>query len=218
MRRVELGTPGDSRGAPRVPRNSRVRPTRTACILAAVAMVLLLPGCAWLQEVGAVRNVGFSLHQVSDVRLVGVDLRRIQRFEDLGIRDVARLSTAFGEGELPLSLTIQVRADNPDDNPRARLTALRWDLLLRDRETVSGAVDEEVVVEPGTTEDVALRAEVDLREFFEGSLRDLAEVALALTRDDLTADHLQLRVHPEVQTPLGPVRYPEPLVLSPGRD
>lgn len=184
--------------------------------LAAVVLASSLQGCALLREMGAVRQLDFSLEGVTDVRLAGVELDRVQRFEDLGGADLIHLGRVFSEGELPLSLTLRVRADNPDDNPRARITALQWDLRLRDRETVSGALDDEVVVEPGEAAEVPLTAQVDLVRFFEGSLRDLAAVAMALARAEPTGDDLQLRVRPEVRTRLGSVQYPSPLVLSPG--
>lgn len=191
----------------------------TALLAATLLGGGFLHGCAVLRELGAAGGLDFSLAGVSDVRLAGVEMERFQRFEELGASELLTLGRAFSEGEVPLSLTLRVRADNPDDNPRARLTALEWDLLLRDRETVSGALDDEVVVEPGESAAVPLRAELDLRRFFEGgNLEDLVSVGLALARDDLSGDDLRLRIHPRVATPLGAVQYPEPLVLSPGEN
>lgn len=183
----------------------------------ALGLGSLLPGCTALRELVAVGGLDFSLDGVGDVSLAGVELESIERFEDVRSTDVLALGRAVSEGELPLTLTLRVGASNPEDNPRARITALEWDLVLRDRETVSGALDREVAVEPGERVEVPLRAELDLLRFFESDLRELAEIALAAARDDVSGDDVRLRIHPRVETPLGAVPYPEPLVLSPGR-
>jgi hypothetical protein len=185
---------------------------RTRAVLA-VGLLAALSGCATLREIAALRQVEFSLDRVSSLTLAGVDLDRVRRYEDLGLVEAARIASALASRELPLAFTLHVRADNPDGNARARLMALDWTLFLQDRETVSGGLPGSVVIPTGGTADVPLAIRLDLLEFFEGSGRDLVNLALTLAGEEAPPTSVRLRAVPTVETALGPIRYPQPITI-----
>lgn len=191
-------------------RTPRARP-RLAFLFA--ALLPALSGCATLQQMAALRQVDFSLDRISGLSLAGVDLSRIQRYEDLGLLDAARIAAAFTAGELPLGLTLHVRADNPEGNGQARMTALDWTLLLQDKETVSGGILQAVLIPAAGTADIPLTVSLDLLEFFQGSGRDLVNLALSLAGGDAAPSTVSLRATPTIETPLGPIRYPQPITI-----
>lgn len=174
---------------------------------------LLVTGCATLQELAALRDVEFSLAGTSGGTLAGVDIGAVRSYDDLGVLDVARIGAAFAAGRLPLETTLLVRAANPADNSRARLVALDWTLFIDDRETVSGALDQEYVLPPGQPVDVPVRVSLDLLDFFDRQLEQVANLALAAAgAGEPTRIHLE--AIPSVQTPLGVIRYPEPVRIG----
>ncbi len=182
-------------------------------ILAIVGLVLL-SGCKTLSEVAALRKVNFELDRVTEVRLAGIDVSRVRSYEDLGMMDVARLSAAVVSKKLPLDLVVHVRAENPPDNRvEARLARLDWTLLLDDQETVSGVYDEPVSFAPGEARDLPISVSVDLVQFFDRSAQDLVELALAIAGQGGAPKRISLKVVPTVDTPIGPIRYPEPLTI-----
>jgi len=184
-----------------------------AGLIALAIVPLLLTGCATLQGVLALRQVDFALDRVVDVRLAGVELDRIQRYEELGILDAVMILGAVSQGTLPLSFQLNVEANNPEGNPEARLLALDWTLLLQDRETVSGGVSQVVVIPPSGVAMIPLQVRVDLLEFFQGSARDLVNLALSLAGQDAPPTHVRLRATPTINTPIGPIRYPQPITI-----
>lgn len=184
--------------------------------LLASALLAATSGCATLQEIAALRQVDFSLDRVSSLTLAGVDLARVQRYEDLGLVDVARIASALASQELPLAFTLHVRADNPEGNARARMVGLDWTLFLQDRETVSGGIAEPVLVPAGGTADVPLAIRLDLLDFFEGSGRDLVNLALSLAGQQAPPTTVRLRALPTIETALGPIRYPQPITIVSG--
>jgi hypothetical protein len=186
-------------------------PLRAAVSL---ALLLILPGCATLQGVLALRQVEFSLDRLTEVRLAGVELERLQRYEDLGPLDAARLIQAASQGTLPLSFRLDVLADNPAGNPEARLLALDWTLFLQDRETVSGGLPDAVVIPAAGSTTFPLEVRLDLLEFFEGSARDLVNLALSLAGQEAPPTHVRLAATPTVSTPLGPIRYPGAITIA----
>lgn len=179
----------------------------------AAALFLLLSGCATLRQVTALRSVEFSLQGATGGTLAGVSVESVRRYEDLGAADVARLAEALSRGDLPLETTLLVRASNPADNVRARLVGLDWTLFLDDRETVSGAVDREYVLEPGEPATVPVAVELDLLDFFDRQLESLANLALAAAGAG-EPRRVRLEATPSIRTRLGPIRYPEPIRIE----
>ena len=184
---------------------------------AAFALAFGSAGCASLQQVMALRDVDFSFDRVANATLAGVDLERIRSFSDLGLADAARLTAAVADRNLPLSLDVHLTARNPDDNTvDARLVRMDWTLLLDGRETLSGVFADEIVLPPGQPRDVPIPVTLNLVEFFDGSARDLAELALALAGVGGESAEVAVRASPVVQTVLGPIRYPRPITLVRG--
>lgn len=180
-------------------------------------LLLASSGCATLQQVMALRDVDFAFDRVADVRLAGVDLDRIRSFSDLGLTDAARLTAAVADRDLPLSLNVHLNATNPEDNTvDARLVRMDWTLLIEGREALSGVFDDEVVLPPGERRDVPFPVTLNLVEFVDGSARDLFDMALSLAGVGGEPAELAIRASPVVQTVLGPIRYPSPLVLVRG--
>ncbi len=176
--------------------------------------VFLLGGCATLQSVFALSSVDFHIDGLSAVRVAGVESDRLTRYENLRSADLLRIGTAISQGTLPLSATIELGGSNPEGNPDARLLALDWVLFLRDRETVRGVMEEEISLPAGETTRVPVSVELDLMEFFQGSGRDLIDLALGIAGIGEDLVELRFEVRPSIGTPLGPIRYPRPLVLT----
>ncbi len=186
-------------------------PTRLASALG----VLLLSGCATLQQIAALQRVDFSLRGVSEVRLAGIDFARVRSFSDLSFADAAALAAAVNDRDLPLDLRLDVQAHNPADNGAdARLLQMSWTLFLEGRETVSGLLDDELVLPRGEPTPVPVDVSLNLVEFYEGNARDLFELARSLAGFGGEPKEVALEALPTVRTALGPIRYPEPLRLS----
>lgn len=181
---------------------------------AVLAFLLASSGCASLNALLALRQVEFDLDRVSRIALAGVDLMQVRGYEDLSAADVARLGIALAQGTLPLELTLDLSAANPDGNPEARLLALDWDLFLDGVRTVGGGHPEAVVLPSGEVTMVPVSIRLDLREFFDGGARELVNLAAGLAGLGGEPVAIALEAVPTVDTPIGPIRYPRPLVLG----
>ncbi len=176
--------------------------------------LLFASGCATLQQLRALDRVEFSIDGVSDVRLAGIDLSRLRDFTDLNLVDAARLASAVQSRDLPLAMEIQLLGENPADNVAdARLVRMEWTLLLQDRETLSGVVAGETLLRRGQPTTIPIVVEVNLIDFFEGSARDLFELALSIAGAGGAPKEVTLRALPTIQTAFGPISYPEPITI-----
>jgi hypothetical protein len=190
--------------------------TRTNSTTAVIAVLALVAtGCTTIRGVAALRHVDFSLDRVSDLRLAGVALDRIRSYQDLTVGEIAQLGVAVARKNMPLDFLLHVQAENPADNSvTAQLVRLDWMLLLQNRETISGSVDTSYALRPGVSQDVPIAMHLDLTDFFEGSAKDLVELALNLAGQGGEPKEITLRGTPTVDTPIGPIRYPQPITIA----
>lgn len=175
--------------------------------------VLLLAACATLQQVAALRRVAFDIGRVTDARLAGVDFTRVRAYDDLSAAQVAAIALAIARDELPLSFDLHLLAQNPADNPAARLLRMDWTLLLDDRETVTGVLDRSYDLPPGQTSDIPLNVRLDLLDFFDDDAEDLADLVLAIAGAGGEPTRIALRATPTIDTALGPIRYQQPITI-----
>lgn len=184
---------------------------RRSVFAAGLLVLLLLPSCTTLGELAALRRVDFDIDRVADTYLAGIDVDRIRSYEDLRPTDVGRLAGAVSRGELPLRFTLHLGAENPENNPQARLIRLDWTLLLDGTETISGVFDDERVLPPGRVTDIPITMELDLVRFFGRNLEELIDLALAVAGEG--EQEVALRARPTIRTPLGPITYPGELTI-----
>ncbi len=170
-------------------------------------------GCATIQQLTALRSVDFSLAGVTEASIAGIALDQVGSWEDLSLTDAGRLALAVAQRDLPMHFQVLVLADNPADNPAARLTRMDWTLLLENRETLSGALTEEVVLPSGEPRVIPIAVSLNLIEFFEGNAQDLLELALSLSGQGGAPKQVAVRASPVISTPLGAIRYPQPITI-----
>jgi hypothetical protein len=180
----------------------------------ALIILPLFSHCATLKEVAALRRVDFSLNNLSDLQLAGISLNKFKSYQDIGLIDAGRLGLALASNELPLTFIVHVRAENPADNTvPARLVGLAWTLFLQDKETVSGNIAQNIVLPPGEPQDVPVTVNLNMLTFFDGGIRDMVDMALSLSGQRDAPKNIRLQVTPTINTPLGPIQYPQPITV-----
>lgn len=192
---------------------------RVSRFLRPVAAIVLiaLPGCAALQQLAALRTVAFAFAGVSDVRIAGVSLAAGSSFTTLSLTDAGRIAAAVVANDVPLDLVAHVNATNPPENTvSARLVDLGWTLFVEDRRMLAGQVHSEISIAPGATADVPLGVRFNLLDLANGGARDLFDVAMAIAGRGTIRKDLRLELVPTIETSLGPIRYPVPVVVHRG--
>ena len=187
-------------------------------LLAAAAIVavtgLAANGCATLQKFAALRSVAFSFDRVGEVRVAGVSLGPATRFSSLGVADMARLGAAIASSNVPLEFVVHVRAENPAENPvAARMVTVDWRLFIEDHETVAGTLANAITLPPGQGADVPVAVRFNLYSLANGGAQDIFETATAIAGYGTVVKTLRLELVPTIESSLGPIRYPAPVVL-----
>lgn len=188
---------------------------RARWTFALAAFAGALAGCATFRQITALRRVDFSIAGVEDGRLAGVELRRIASYNDLSALEIGRVALAVTRRDIPLDFRLIVRADNPaDNNTAATMVKIVWTLLLDDRETIHGVLDTVVTMPPGQTAYVPIPMRINLREFFDGPARSLVDLAASVAGFTSRPTRIAIRAVPTINTPLGPITYPNPITIA----
>jgi hypothetical protein len=194
--------------------------TRIFIGLLALAGILLLESCAALDQMASVlanlKRLQFKVGGVHDFRLLGLDLGGKTKINDFAAMDALRLVESYRAKKLPVDFVVDVLAVNPNDGTggttktTSTLTGLECRLLIDDKPTVTGNIDNPVEI-PGTGQEsvIPIRISLDLLEFFgDKRYEDLLGLALAIGGRSRSATRISLDAQPTVSTPLGPVTYP----------
>ena len=187
---------------------------RSLACLTLLLIPFLFGGCATVKEMVALRSVDFRYDRISDAAVAGIALSRITSYETLNAADVARLALAITSKDVPLDLVVHLEGRNPEtNNVTARMVAMDWAYLVDDRETVSGSFTQALSFPPGAPTDVPVRVSLDLVRFFGGDGRALLDTALSLAGQKTSGKRGALRLLPSIDTPVGPMKYPAPIVI-----
>lgn len=179
------------------------------------ALFLLATGCATLRELAALRRVEFRMDGIGGVRVAGIDVGSKRSLSDFGVLDAARLTAAFADGKLPLTMVVDVQAENPADNgSNARFLAMEWTLRLQGNDTVSGRVDREMSLSPGVPATIPVQVDLDLLEFFDEGVGDLIALVGGISGLGGETTDVELMLLPTIETPLGPMTFPEPVRVA----
>jgi len=183
-------------------------------ILLVLLSPLLLPGCAAVNQMAALRLVTFEFAGVSDVRFVGIPIGPGADYSNLGMADVARLGAAMLSQQAPIDLVAHVAATNPAENRvTARMAGMDWKLFVEDHEALAGRLADPLEFRPGRTTDVPLLVRFDLVQLGSGGARDLFNLAIAIAGQGTIRKDLRLELRPTIETSSGPIRHPAPIVV-----
>jgi LEA14-like dessication related protein len=137
----------------------------------AVVVSVFAAGCAVLQSAAALKNCNFSMKNVTDVSVAGVNLTNKSSFKDVSAVDVMKLGTAYLTKSFPLSFNVNINVTNP--NPvTANLAGLEYILWIDDVKMTSGSMSQSLSVAQNQTAVMPLNFSIDLINILKGESKD----------------------------------------------
>jgi len=193
---------------------------RLVICLLLIFSVVFLSGCASLQQLQDtllnVKRLQFKLDGVTPGTLAGINLAAIDSPTKISVLDGLKLANAFRQKSLPVSLTLNVAAKNPNDGAgggtqkAALLKALAWTLKIDGKETITGDIPRPIEV-PGTGQAtvIPLQLSLDLYKFFgEQGYESMLNLALAIAGQKGNTSRLTLSAVPTVSVAGLDLKYP----------
>jgi hypothetical protein len=185
------------------------------------ALILLaFSGCTTLQQIQDtltnVKRLQFKLDSAAPGNLAGINLAAIDSPTKISLIDGLKLANAFRQKSLPLSMTLNVAAKNPNDGTgggakkTALLKALAWTLKIDNKATISGDIPNPIEI-PGTGQAtiIPLQLSLDLYKFFSDQGYDsVLNLALAIAGQKGSTSRLSLTAVPTVSVAGFDLKYP----------
>ncbi len=190
-----------------------------------IPLILLLGltnlSCSAYQTFVNLSRLKFKLGTVNNFQLLGIPLDNKKALSDFSPIELLRITASVAKGQLPVSFTLNVDANNPNDGsggyPQTStlIKSFPWRLAINDKETVSGNISKEISV-PGTGQNTTfgLQINMDLYKFFQDKgYQSLVNLALNLGGQGGSASKITLFAQPTVSSPLGDIQYPQELKI-----
>jgi hypothetical protein len=183
----------------------------SALMVAGLAMIFLISGCGVLEQVQQMGNLTrcqFRLESMNNTELAGVNVQNKNKLEDFSFTELTRVGTAYAKGDLPIQFTLNVGVKNPNDKVAA-MNRMAWTLMIDDKETISGLLDQRVQIEANSTNTIPLNMSFDLLDFFDSMGRDsLLNLVMNLAGQSDKPTSLTLKVKPSIDVAGTNINYP----------
>ncbi len=138
--------------------------------LALIAFVII-PGCDILKQVVTFTKCEFKMNSLTEARLAGIDVQSKKSYKDLNLMDVASVTKALLDGNLPLTFNLNIEAKNPNTTD-ASMHKLEWKAFIDDVEMATGVMDKKTSIPPGGTKQIPLKVTIDLKKALSGKSKD----------------------------------------------
>ncbi len=183
-----------------------------------VISIGIFQGCSVLNDLTSMRNVQFRIGSISSVNIGGIPVLNKKKVTDFSVSETISLASKVASKSLPLSLTVNLEARNPNEpsdnrvtnNAIATLQSLEWRLLIDDVPTIQGIVNGPISIPAGGTSiAIPISTELELFSFFEErGYAGMAKLAFALANPGESSVSVKLDAKPMIQTFLGTMSYP----------
>ena len=185
-----------------------------ACVL-----IMVFQGCSILQNLSSMKQVQFRIGSLSGISIGGVSVMGKQKVTDFSVGETMSLAGKVAGRSLPLSLTVNVEARNPNETVKgngmsmsgiATLQSMEWRLLIDDVPTLSGIIQGPITLPAGgEIVTIPITTEFNLFSVFEErGYAGMAKLAFALANPGSSQVSVTLDAKPVIETFLGNMTYP----------
>ncbi|RDV16224.1 hypothetical protein DXT99_06020 [Pontibacter diazotrophicus] len=181
-----------------------------------LAVVVLFSGCKQASDLKAFTEANYSLQEVHDLQLNGVDVMKKRGPNDFTTSEGDSLLASISNNTLRASTTLylQVQMQEPEEVRQMTITEMKWQLLVDGEETLQGVVQEPMHLHDGLNElpiqTSVLMSEAEGMRNYEG----LSKLMTLLSQKRDLRQNLIFQIKPTVQTPVGEVELPKYITVS----
>ncbi len=173
--------------------------------------LILLSACSVKQQIDEAKTFGkcdFRFGRVEDLKISDISIQNTKRISDLSFKKAVRLATVLTEKTIPLTFTLFIDVYNPN-RETAALNRIEWICLADGTEIATGAVEERIEIMPGSSSEVPVSVQADLKDIFGKHNKDtFLNLIFNLVGKDREPVHLQVKIKPTVMIGTWAMDYP----------
>jgi len=181
-----------------------------------IILLLIAASCQQLKQMANFTRCQFRMSTVQNTTLAGVNVQQIQRLSDMNLLQAGRITAAYASGNMPLTMTLNVEAQNPND-ATAAMNRMEWILLIEGKEIVTGVLNDRVAIAPdGGTATIPVQISADLRQLMaKNSMDENINLGLGLAgAGGRPSPKLALKIKPSLMIGNFTVPYPGYITLD----
>ncbi|WP_460922528.1 hypothetical protein [Pontibacter brevis] len=181
-----------------------------------LTMAVLFTGCKQASDLKAFTEAKYSLKEVQDLQLNGVDVMKKRAAHDFTTSEGDSLLASISDNTLRASTTLylQVQMQEPEEVRQMTITEMKWQLLVDGEETLQGVVQEPMKLREGLNE-LPIHTSVTMSEP-EGirNYEGLSKLMTLISQKKDLRQNLTFQIKPTVQTPIGEIEVPRYITVS----
>jgi hypothetical protein len=180
-----------------------------------VAVCWAVAGCKNITDIKAFTEARYTLRDISDVRVNAINVSNKNRLDQFRMNEIATLLSAYNNNSLQADALVGLNVELQDGSEREiTVTQLKWQLLVDDRETLSGVVEEPVKLQAGLNM-IPIRTPVVVTETDgQRNFQGLMQLVTMLSKEGVDRNNIVLQIKPTVQTSVGNVEAPRFIPLN----
>lgn len=186
-------------------------------LVASLIIVLLVSlSCKQFKQMANFTKCQFRMSTVQNTNLAGVNVQQIQSLSDLNLLQAGKITAAYASGTMPLTMTLNVEAQNPND-ATAAMNRMEWILLIDGKEIVTGILNDRVTVAPsGGTTTIPVQIKADLRKIMaKNSMQENIDIGMGLAgAGNKPSPKLSMKIKPSIMIGNLTIPYPGYITLS----
>jgi LEA14-like dessication related protein len=162
-------------------------------------LLAALMSCSTLQSALQIVNCKYNIEGVANPTVAGVSLNSISNINQIKTMDLVKITAAFASKNLPLNVTINIKATNPG-NIAANVQRLDWAIDLEQKEILNGAINQAISIPAnGGSVIIPVSAGMDLFQLFSGKTKDdLLNFAMSIANIGESSSKISIRIKPTV--------------------
>lgn len=173
-------------------------------------------GCRQASDLKAFTEATYSLQEVQDVKLNGVNVMQKRSPTDFTTQEGDSLLASISDNTLKASTTLylHVQLPEPDEARSMTITKLRWQLLVDGEATLTGIINQPMALHEGlnmlpVNTSVVMAEQEGIRNY-EG----LSKLMTLLAKKQNLRQNLTLQIKPTIKTPIGEVEAPNYITVA----
>jgi hypothetical protein len=140
-----------------------------------ILIVFIAGSCSVFEQASEITRLSkceFRINNVENPRLAGIDISNVDSYDDLGLMDYAKISSAVVRNDLLLSFLLNLESRNPNPG-KAAMNKMSWILYIDDIEMTRGMINQRVEIPPdGGRSVIPVDISVNLMEVLKGESGD----------------------------------------------
>lgn len=179
---------------------------------------MLFHSCGIFKQTRQMKNIAkcdFRIATVENIVLSGINVQQLKGMDDLSMMQAGKILAGFAGGNLPISLTVNVEAKNPNKE-QALMNMMEWILYVDTIRLIDGTLNKNVTIPPdGGKTIIPMDMAFNILEFTNHSKKDdLLNIAFNIVDKGNKPVKITIKAKPSIIIGKRNISYPGYITIT----